>query len=337
MSDSPDPTPGQVSTDFYTTLTPELAAELRARADRMRKCRREATQLIILADANSVEIGNELLAAKQRLQHGQFIRWLDAEIGLDIRTAQKFMNGVRSAAEHMNEGKRMLDSEVAVKTKQAPTPTQVPALVAAWEQASQQERQRFVERVGIARLFEAARPELPKPASIEKPAAGNDLDIPPALDRRKALHETRKHLSQRGGARCDQTICRNRRRSMRPEFKKMKLDELLGVLPLELPEEHIDAIERMIKTCAKLNLTPEQYPLFLFRQRAIDICEQYYVKKSMSADKAMKALSMATIIGHTIRPPGASLDHLVIDIDIMSSLPDTTFLMIPLSGELVGH
>src|SRR5882757_1784411 len=47
-----------------------------------------------------IEIGGDLLTIKGRLEHGQFTKWIEREIGISIRTAQGFM-----AAAKLAEGK----------------------------------------------------------------------------------------------------------------------------------------------------------------------------------------------------------------------------------------
>lgn len=39
-----------------------------------------------------IEIGRDLIAVKKSLAHGQFERWVEAEFGMTIKTAQNFMN-----------------------------------------------------------------------------------------------------------------------------------------------------------------------------------------------------------------------------------------------------
>jgi hypothetical protein len=39
-----------------------------------------------------LDIGKELVAVKERLEHGQFTDWIEQEFGMSMRTAQRFMN-----------------------------------------------------------------------------------------------------------------------------------------------------------------------------------------------------------------------------------------------------
>jgi hypothetical protein len=72
----------------YTTVAPELVEKLRAQAQRLRSRIAKSTEGII-------EIGRDLLAVKDNLEHGQFLHWVEAEIGIVPRTAQTYMAAAR--------------------------------------------------------------------------------------------------------------------------------------------------------------------------------------------------------------------------------------------------
>lgn len=65
----------------YSEVTANVAAEMREAADRVRG----------LIRASVVEVGRELLAVKQQLEHGQFVTWVERECRLPIRAAQRAM------------------------------------------------------------------------------------------------------------------------------------------------------------------------------------------------------------------------------------------------------
>jgi gas vesicle protein len=68
----------------YDLLESKAAEKVRSSADRIRaKVKRTMDDLI--------EVGNELLAAKEALPHGQLGSWLAAEFGWTERTARNFM------------------------------------------------------------------------------------------------------------------------------------------------------------------------------------------------------------------------------------------------------
>src|SRR5262249_3346582 len=69
----------------YDLLQAKLADKLRNAADRIRERVKKTVEDII-------EVGNDLLAVKEALPHGQFLPWLKAEFGWSERTAQNFMS-----------------------------------------------------------------------------------------------------------------------------------------------------------------------------------------------------------------------------------------------------
>src|SRR4051794_11267073 len=72
----------------YAALTGNVAGDLRQRATRIRHCIR----------ASVIDVGRELREAKRHeLDHGQFIAWIEAECGLNKRTAQRMMQAAEWA------------------------------------------------------------------------------------------------------------------------------------------------------------------------------------------------------------------------------------------------
>jgi len=76
----------------YHSLRPEVAAEARAVAARVRASH-QRTVIAIL------EMGRDLLAVKASLGHGRFGQWLEAEFGGVARTAQNYMRAAQSFAD----------------------------------------------------------------------------------------------------------------------------------------------------------------------------------------------------------------------------------------------
>jgi hypothetical protein len=69
----------------YSVIDADLASNLRRQATRIRTRIGKATQDLI-------DIGRDLLAAKKHLiGHGDFIKWVEAEVGIARRTAQAYM------------------------------------------------------------------------------------------------------------------------------------------------------------------------------------------------------------------------------------------------------
>src|SRR5215213_10060611 len=68
----------------YAALSSDVAADARAAVQRIR----------ILGDTiaeNIAGVGRELIAMKERLGHGSFMPWIEAEFGWTIRTAENYM------------------------------------------------------------------------------------------------------------------------------------------------------------------------------------------------------------------------------------------------------
>ncbi len=68
----------------YDLLETKLADKVRSTADRIRDRIKKTVEDII-------EVGNDLLAVKEALPHGQFLPWLKADFGWGERSAQNFM------------------------------------------------------------------------------------------------------------------------------------------------------------------------------------------------------------------------------------------------------
>lgn len=68
----------------YAELDAAIAKEARAAAERIRGRHKRQVEAIL-------ETGRDLLVMKERLGHGHFGRWIEAELALPARTAQKYM------------------------------------------------------------------------------------------------------------------------------------------------------------------------------------------------------------------------------------------------------
>ncbi len=69
----------------YTPLSAKIAEKVRASAEAIRQHLQNTL-------ASAIKIGQELLAVKETLEHGQFLPWLQAEFGWSQRTAYNFMS-----------------------------------------------------------------------------------------------------------------------------------------------------------------------------------------------------------------------------------------------------
>lgn len=69
----------------YAAIDPALAAEIRASVEIIREGTRRFTSSI-------AAIGRELTAVKEKIPHGEWLPWLDAEFQMTDRTARNYMN-----------------------------------------------------------------------------------------------------------------------------------------------------------------------------------------------------------------------------------------------------
>jgi hypothetical protein len=69
----------------YSTFEPRVTKQVQETAARIRDKVKKTVEDII-------EVGNDLLAVKEKLPHGQFSPWLKAEFGWGERMAQNFMS-----------------------------------------------------------------------------------------------------------------------------------------------------------------------------------------------------------------------------------------------------
>ena len=77
----------------FNSIAPEAASKLREQAVLIKA-------KITKTTADIIDIGRDLLAAKKYLEHGQFLIWVEAEIGIATRTAQAYMAASRFAEKY---------------------------------------------------------------------------------------------------------------------------------------------------------------------------------------------------------------------------------------------
>jgi hypothetical protein len=73
----------------YDSLSSSVANFLKGQADRIRRG----------STLSAIQIGKGLISAKHYLSHGDFIRWVEGEIGIPARTAQGYMQIVHWTAD----------------------------------------------------------------------------------------------------------------------------------------------------------------------------------------------------------------------------------------------
>ena len=68
----------------YGSVPPETAESLREKATRVRERVENQAQSIVV-------IGHLLRGAKEMLEHGQFVQWVERECGFSLRSAQNYL------------------------------------------------------------------------------------------------------------------------------------------------------------------------------------------------------------------------------------------------------
>jgi len=82
-----NPPPALAKTTFFLDVKPAPVVEVVTLADRANRIR----QLQADVQRGIIEIGNELIAAKEQVGHGNWSAWLEKEISWSDRTARRFM------------------------------------------------------------------------------------------------------------------------------------------------------------------------------------------------------------------------------------------------------
>lgn len=80
------------------------------------------------AQAAFLDIGRDLLTVKDKLAHGEFGKWIEAEFGMTTRTAQNMMNAAELVSEY--EAISTLSQTVIYKLAAKSTPVEIKAHVA---------------------------------------------------------------------------------------------------------------------------------------------------------------------------------------------------------------
>src|ERR1700730_6747762 len=79
----------QPSSKFdYAVLSPSVEKFLRGQADRIRR----------QCASSIVQMGKALFEAKRHLSHGEFLRWVELEVGIPARTSQAYMRVAKWAS-----------------------------------------------------------------------------------------------------------------------------------------------------------------------------------------------------------------------------------------------
>jgi hypothetical protein len=170
----------------YSVFDSETASNLRAQANRIRKRIGKATQDLI-------DIGRDLLAAKKHLlDHGEFIKWVEFEVGIVRRTAQAYM-AIAKLADEKGAAIALLPPTTAHRLAAKSTPSEVVSEVVAKAQSgavvpdrrvsemiseakSQKKRAEYPEGNGFHRIEQHPRYREPHEASPEAEQVRQDRE-----------------------------------------------------------------------------------------------------------------------------------------------------------------
>jgi Protein of unknown function (DUF3102) len=180
--------PKQPSTELvvvgfiYDLLDAQVAEQVRSSADRIRERLKKTLEDII-------EIGNDLMAVREALDHGQFLNWLRAEFGWQQRTAYNFIS-VAERFKLATIASLPIDPTAAYLLAAPSIPEEARQL--AIERAEGGEKiTTVIAKEIVAEARKKARPRKPKKVSTEKLG----LRLANVLERYKKRWDT-KELSE---------------------------------------------------------------------------------------------------------------------------------------------
>jgi hypothetical protein len=136
----------------YTKLDADFAAELQRTANRVRERNRE-----------EIEIGRDLLAVKDRLEHGDFTAWVEDECGLKVRTAQRFMQAALLIAKNDKLSYLPVDGLTALSSPRAPKAT-VDGIIARIEAGARPSAAAITREIAAAKRKVTRTPAVAAPA-----------------------------------------------------------------------------------------------------------------------------------------------------------------------------
>ena len=101
----------------YNTVPASIRSDLQAQAKLIKK-------LIAKTTADLIDLGRHLIAAKQHIGHGLFIPWVEGEIGISGRTAQRYM-AIAQLAEAKNDSVSLLPPTILHRLAAPSAPLEV--------------------------------------------------------------------------------------------------------------------------------------------------------------------------------------------------------------------
>jgi predicted transcriptional regulator len=207
-----------------------------------------------------INTGRDLLSMKEKLEHGLFTKWIEAELGMTPRTAQNFMQ----AARHFGEKDK---SEII--SRLPPTTIYKLAAPTTPEPLRQQVVKRLeagehLEPAAVDAMVSEAREAARKQAEAEKEAARIASLSPEELKREKAAEKGREYRARRTAEqRAQDGRDHYAQRAARDEADA-RLVDLLASLPIETAETVLNLLREggHILLCDKLSsrLVARQHP-----------------------------------------------------------------------------
>lgn len=189
----------------YTAMDADAAREARAAVERYRG----------RSKAYVMDTGRDLLAIKARLEHGLFLLWIKAELGLEPRTAQNFMQ----AAERF-EGKSEIVSHlpptVLYKLAAPSTPEPVRAAVLKRIEAGE-----TVQANAIVEEIREAKDEAARRAKAEKEEARRAALTPEQREEEDALNAK----GEKGRVARERRADRERERQRQQQLEERRAEE----------------------------------------------------------------------------------------------------------------
>lgn len=157
----------------YSALAPDLAERQRQRAARIGNLSRKTVEVI-------GEIGHELLAAQEEMEHGTFLRWVDSELQMSKSSAYRFMDVARTFGEKLPTV-GSLPLTVVHKLAERSTPEPVRAAVLKRIEAGE-----TVQAETIVREIREAKDEAQRQAASEREEARQAALTPEQKDKEDA-------------------------------------------------------------------------------------------------------------------------------------------------------
>jgi hypothetical protein len=184
----------------YSRVDPSVARFLRGQAERIR--RQSATTVL--------QVGSALLQAKRYLSHGNFLIWVEAEVGITARTAQLYM---RAAVWSSTKGK-------------------------------------VVEGLPLSLVYLLSAPTTPAEfadAVVDRLAAGQSISPSNIRRELKELSEAAKKPISSDSRNDVAILNRDAQQIISQDGELRAVRELIAILARELPKEQFKSVRNVLK------------------------------------------------------------------------------------------